>query len=100
MKKIIALVVALLTLGVLSPMDAQAGHGWGYGYGCHGGGAVLYFSTGGGYCYPRPYYGYSSHYCYPRYAYGCYPRSYGYSYPYRYRTYGYGCRPYYGYRRW
>src|SRR5688572_6534109 len=103
MKKIIALIAAMLAFGVAAPSEVQAGHRH-YGRGCHSGAAVVHSlihlaASHGGYgYYHRPSCGYYHspryvHYS-PRYYRGCRSRSYGHYYP-RYRSYGYRS---YGYR--
>ena len=111
MKKLIALIAALLALGALTPTDAVAGHRYRYSrHHCHSGAAIantivyLAASHGGygyggyGYCH-RPCY--DSHYYRPRVVYYSRPRCYnsGYYYPRytrSYYSYGYGgCRPRY-----
>ena len=99
MKTILALMAAVLALGLLSPADAQAGHRrYSSRHHCHSGAAVvhglLHFAAG--HYAPRcnSYYGYypqASYGCYPRVSYNYYPRiSNGYS--------SYRCAPRYHYR--
>lgn len=102
MKTILALMAAVLTFGLLSPAEAQAGHRRYYSGHCNSGALVvqnlLYLAARGQYCGPS----YGSYYgdYYPRASYGyySYPRaSYGY-YSSPRVSYGYGCAPQYYYR--
>ena len=89
MKTLIALIAAMVALGLLTPTTVQAGHGY-YGH-CYGGAYIVprvYFAA--------PYYGYN---CYPHYHYHtCYPRYYVAPRCYASGYYGYGAGYRYGYR--